>query len=83
MDLLNTFILGYNINIVELLVPVINLSVITIFAVVFILLSRRTKRYIYFIIAVTLELLSLYNIISVVIIFFELYNAFPDITTNL
>ena len=83
MDLLNTFILGYNINIVELLVPVINLSVMTIFAVVFILLSRRTKSSTYFIIAVTLELLSLYNIISVVIIFFEIYNVFPNITTNL
>ena len=83
MDLLTTFILGYNINIIELLVPVINLSVMTIFAVVFILLSRRTKSSTYFIIAVTLELLSLYNIILVVIIFFELYNLFPAITTNL
>lgn len=83
MDLLTTFILGYNINIAELLVPVINLSVMTIFAVVFILLSRRTKSSVYFIIAVTLELLSLYNIISIVIIFFELYNLFPNITANL
>lgn len=83
MDLLTDFILGYNINIVELLVPVINLSIMTIFAVIFLLLSRRTKNRVYFIIAVTLELLSLYNIILVVITFFELYNMFPNITTNL
>lgn len=83
MDLFSDFILGYNINIVELLVPVIDLSVMTIFAVIFILLSRRTKNSVYFIIAITLELLSLYNIILVVIIFFELYNVFPNITTNL
>lgn len=83
MDFLTDFILGYNINIMELLVPVIDLSVMIIFAVIFILLSRRTKNRVYFIISITLELLSLYNIILVVIMFFELYNVSPTITTNL
>lgn len=83
MDFLTDFILGYNINIMELLVPVIDLSVMIIFAVIFILLSRRTKNRVYFIISITLELLSLYNIILVVIMFLELYNVSPTITTNL
>lgn len=83
MDFLTDFILGYNINIMELLVPVIDLSVMIIFAVIFILLSRRTRNRVYFIISITLELLSLYNIILVVIMFFELYNVSPTITTNL
>lgn len=83
MDFLTNFILGYNINIMELLVPVIDLSVMIIFAVIFILLSRRTRNRVYFIISITLELLSLYNIILVVIMFFELYNVSPTITTNL
>lgn len=68
MDLLTNFILGYNINIVKLLTPVINLSFMTILAVVFILLSRRTKSFVYTIVAITLELLSLYNIISLSLI---------------
>lgn len=83
MDLLTNFILGYNINIVKLLTPVINLSFMTILAVVFILLSRRTKSFVYTIVAITLELLSLYNIISIAIIFLELYGVYPNIATNL
>ena len=55
MDLLTNFILGYNINIVKLLTPVINLSFMTILAVVFILLSRRTKSFVYTIGAITLD----------------------------
>ena len=83
MDLLTNFILGYNINIIKLLTPVINLSFMTILAVVFILLSRRTKSFVYTIVAITLELLSLYNIISIAIIFLELYGVYPNIATNL
>lgn len=83
MDLLTNFILGYNINIVKLLTPVINLSFMTILAVVFILLSRRTKSFVYTIVAITLELLSLYNIISIAIIFLELYGVYPNIASNL
>ena len=83
MDLLTNFILGYNINIIKLLTPVINLSFMTILAVVFILLSRRTKSFVYTIVAITLELLSLYNIISIAIIFLELYGVYPNIASNL
>ena len=83
MDLLTNFILGYNINIVKLLTPVINLSFMTILAVVFILLSRRTKSFVYTIVAITLELLSLYNLISIAIIFLELYGVYPNIASNL
>ena len=83
MDLLNDFILRYNINILELLVPVINLSLMTILAVVFMLLARRTKDSVYLIVAITLEALSLYNIIAVAIIFLELYCAYPNIAANL
>lgn len=83
MDLLNDFILRYNINILELLVPVINLSLMTILAVVFMLLARRTKDSVYLIVAITLEALSLYNIIAVAITFLELYCAYPNIAANL
>ena len=83
MDLLTNFILGYNINIIKLLTPLINLSFMTIFAVVFTLLSRRTKSSVYTIVAITLELLSLYNIIAVAIIFLELYGVYPSVATNL
>ena len=83
MNLLTDFILGYNFNILEVLVPVVNLSLMTILAVVFMLLARRTKDSVYLIVAITLEALSLYNIIAVAIIFLELYCVYPNIASNL
>lgn len=83
MNLLTDFILEYNINIAELLVPVVNLSLMTILAVVFMLLARRTRDSVYLIVAITLEALSLYNIIAIAIIFLELYCVYPNIASNL
>lgn len=83
MNFINSFISGYNINTLKLLVPIVDLSVMTIFAVIFILLSRRTRNLAYFIISITLELLTLYNIILIAIIFLESYGVNPNMASIL
>lgn len=83
MNFINSFISGYNINTLKLLVPIVDLSVMTIFAVIFILLSRRTRNLAYFIISITLELLTLYNIILIAIIFLESYGINPNMASIL
>lgn len=83
MNFINSFVSGYNINTLKLLVPIVDLSVMTIFAVIFILLSRRTRNLAYFIISITLELLTLYNIILIAIIFLESYGVNPNMASIL
>ena len=72
MNIFSNLIYGYNITVLKLLVPIIGISVMTVFIILYLLLSIKTKKITYTTISITLSLILFYNIISMIIIFFEL-----------
>ena len=72
MNIFSNLIYGYNITVLKLLVPIIGISVMTVFIMLYLLLSIKTKKITYTTISITLSLILFYNIISMIIIFFEL-----------
>ena len=64
MNILSNLILGYNITILKLLVPIIGISLMAVFIMLYLLLSIKTKKAIYITISVTLTFILIYNIIS-------------------
>ena len=83
MNILSNLILGYNITILKLLVPIIGISLMAVFIMLYLLLSIKTKKAIYITISVTLTFILIYNIISLIIIFFELYGINKTVTLNM
>ncbi|MEI0516689.1 methyl-accepting chemotaxis protein [Brachyspira murdochii] len=83
MNILSNLILGYNITILKLLVPIIGISLMSVFIMLYLLLSIKTKKAIYITISVTLTFILIYNIISLIIIFFELYGINKTIALNM
>lgn len=83
MNILSNLILGYNITILKLLVPIIGISLMAAFIMLYLLLSIKTKKAIYITISVTLTFILIYNIISLIIIFFELYGINKTVTLNM
>ena len=83
MNILSNLILGYNITIFKLLVPIIGISLMAVFIMLYLLLSIKTKKAIYITISVTLTFILIYNIISLIIIFFELYGINKTVTLNM
>ena len=73
MTILSNLISGYNISILKLLVPVIGISVMSIFTMLYLLLAIKTKKIIYITISITLVLILIYNILSLILIFLALY----------
>ena len=83
MNILSNLISGYNITILKLLVPVIGVSVMSIFIMLYLLLSIKTKKAIYITISITLILILMYSIISLIIIFLELYGINQQLSSVL
>ena len=83
MNILSNLILGYNITIFKLLVPIIGISLMSVFIMLYLLLSIKTKKAIYITISVTLTFILIYNIISLIIIFFELYGINKTAALNM
>ena len=67
MDILTNLIPGYNVYIIELLVPIIGTSMVFIFIMIYGVLIIKTKERIYITVALALLLLLLYNIILFII----------------
>ncbi|MEI0563066.1 methyl-accepting chemotaxis protein [Brachyspira pulli] len=83
MNIFANLITGYNITVVKLLIPIIGISLMSVFIMLYLLLSIKTKKVIYITISVTLTLILIYNIISLIIIFFEIYGINKDIALNM
>ena len=83
MSILSNLISGYNITISKLLVPVIGISVMAIFIMLYLLLAIKTRKAIYITISITLILILIYNIISLIIIFLELYGMNKELCSIL
>ena len=73
MTILSNLISGYNITILKLLVPIIGISLMLVFIMLYCVLSIKTKKIIYITISITLFFILIYNVVSLIIIFFELY----------
>ena len=69
MNILTNFIPGYNVSIIELLVPIIGTSMVFIFIMLYTILIVKTRQRTYIMVALALLLLLLYNIISFIIYF--------------
>ncbi|WP_300368646.1 methyl-accepting chemotaxis protein [Brachyspira sp.] len=83
MDIFSNLIYGYNITVVKLLVPIIGISLMSVFIMLYLLLSIKTKKGTYIIISITLIFILLYNIISLIIIFLELYGVNKGLSLGL
>ena len=83
MDILTNFIPGYNVSIIELLVPIIGTSMVFIFIMLYTILVIKTKKPTYIIVASALLFLLLYNIISFIIIFLGISGNDVVLASNL
>ena len=83
MDIFSNLIYGYNITVVKLLVPIIGISLMSVFIMLYLLLSIKTKKIIYITVSVTLAFILFYNIISLIILFLELYGINKNLALNL
>lgn len=86
MNILSNLIYGYNITVMQLLEPIIGISLMSVFIMLYLLLSIKTKKVIYITISITLALILIYNIISLIIIFLETYGSSQfnrDLSTDL
>ncbi|WP_295155745.1 methyl-accepting chemotaxis protein [uncultured Brachyspira sp.] len=83
MDIFSNLISGYNITVIRLLVPIIGISLMSVFIMLYLLLSIKTKKKTYIVISATLILILFYNIISLIIIFLELYGINKNLSLNL
>lgn len=81
MNIFSNLIYGYNITILKLLTPIIGISLMTVFIMLYLLLAIKTKKIIYITISVTLTFILLYNIISLFIIFFEVYGINKELSS--
>ena len=75
MNIFSNLIYGYNITVIQLLAPIIGISLMSVFIMIYLLLSIKTKKGIYITISVTLSFILIYNIISLIIIFLCTYGA--------
>ncbi|MEI0558654.1 methyl-accepting chemotaxis protein [Brachyspira intermedia] len=75
MNIFSNLIYGYNITVIQLLAPIIGISLMSVFIMIYLLLSIKTKKGIYITISVTLSFILIYNIISLIIIFLGTYGA--------
>ncbi|WP_299245098.1 hypothetical protein, partial [uncultured Brachyspira sp.] len=62
MDIFSNLISGYNITVIRLLVPIIGISLMSVFIMLYLLLSIKTKKKTYIVISATLILILFYNI---------------------
>lgn len=75
MNIFSNLIYGYNITVIQLLAPIIGISLMSVFIMIYLLLSIKTKKGIYITISVTLSFILIYNIISLIIIFLGTYGS--------
>ncbi len=83
MNILTNLIPGYNVSIIELLVPIIGTSMVFVFIMIYGVLIIKTKESIYITVALALLLLLLYNIILFMIIFLGISGANVVLASNL
>ncbi|PTY39785.1 methyl-accepting chemotaxis protein [Brachyspira hampsonii] len=83
MNIFSSLIYGYNITVIQLLAPIIGISLMAVFMMMYLLLSIKTKKGIYITISVTLLFILVYNIISLIIIFFGTYKTNQNTATGL
>ena len=83
MNVLTSFIPGYNVSIIELLVPIIGTSMVFIFIMLYTILLIKTKERIYTIVALALLFLLLYNVLSFIIIFLGISGNDVVLASNL
>ncbi|ASJ22083.1 methyl-accepting chemotaxis protein [Brachyspira hampsonii] len=76
MNIFSNLIYGYNITVIQLLAPIIGISLMSVFIMMYLLLSIKTRKGIYITISVTLLLILIYNIISLIIIFLGTYGSY-------
>ena len=67
MNVLTSFIPGYNVSIIELLVPIIGTSMVFIFIMLYTMLLIKTRERTYIIVNLALLFLLVYNILSFII----------------
>ncbi|WP_416487505.1 methyl-accepting chemotaxis protein [Brachyspira hyodysenteriae] len=75
MNIFSNLIYGYNITVIQLLAPIIGISLMSVFIMIYLLLSIKTKKVTYITISVTLSFIFIYNIISLIIIFLSTYGS--------
>ncbi|WP_157149961.1 methyl-accepting chemotaxis protein [Brachyspira sp. SAP_772] len=83
MDVLTSFIPGYNVSIIELLVPIVGTSMVFIFIMLYTILLIKTRDRIYIIVELALLFLLVYNILSFVIIFLGISGNNVVLASNL
>lgn len=83
MNILTNFIPGYNVSIIELLVPIIGTSMVFIFIMLYTILIVKTRQRTYIMVALALLLLLVYNIISFIIIFLGMSGNDVVLASNL
>ena len=86
MNIFSSLIYGYNVTVIQLLAPIIGISLMSVFIMIYLLLSIKTKKIIYITISVTLSLILIYNIISLIIIFFCTYGSYkidPNVSLSM
>ena len=83
MNVFSNLIYGYNITIIKLLIPILGISLMSIFIMLYLLLSIRTKKLVYISISIILTSVLIYNIISLIIIFLGTYGIYKNIALNL
>ncbi|EKV57561.1 methyl-accepting chemotaxis sensory transducer [Brachyspira hampsonii 30446] len=83
MNIFSSLIYGYNITVIQLLAPIIGISLMAVFMMMYLLLSIKTKKGIYITISVTLLFILVYNIISLIIIFLGTYKTNQNTATVL
>ena len=78
MNIFSSLIYGYNVTVIQLLAPIIGISLMSVFIMIYLLLSIKTKKIIYITISVTLSLILIYNIISLIIDILVKTNILPQ-----
>lgn len=83
MNVLTSFIPGYNVSIIELLVPIIGTSMVFIFIMLYTMLLIKTRERTYIIVNLALLFLLVYNILSFIIIFLGISGSDVVLASNL